>query len=69
MLLWGLKQKRLLRGQPIMMFSRDDLAIESVEDLVHFLPILVFIGLVAPFLIAAYTVGFVMDITGWLKSS
>lgn len=51
-----------------MMFSLDDLRIESVEDLVHFLPIVLFIGLVAPFLIAAYTVGFVMDVTGWLQT-
>lgn len=51
-----------------MMFTREDLAIESVEDLLHFLPIAVFLGLVAPFLIAAYTVGFVMDVTGWLRT-
>lgn len=51
-----------------MMFSREDLKIESVPDLLHFLPILVFVGLVAPFLIAAYTVGFVMDVTGWLQT-
>ncbi len=51
-----------------MMFSREDFRIESVEDFLHFLPIVVFLGLVAPFLIAAYTVGFVMDVTGWLAS-
>ncbi len=51
-----------------MMFSREDLAIESPEDLITFLPIVLFIGLVAPFLIAAYTVGFVMDVTGWLNA-
>jgi hypothetical protein len=51
-----------------MMFSREDLKIESVEDALHFAPIAVFLGLVAPFLIAAYTVGFVMDVTGWLKT-
>jgi len=51
-----------------MMFSREDLQIESFEDFITFLPILVFVGLVAPFLIAAYTVGFVMDVTGWLKT-
>lgn len=51
-----------------MMFSRDDLRIESVEDLIHFLPIVLFLGLVAPFLIAAYTVGFFMDVTGWLRT-
>ena len=52
----------------IMMFSREDFRIESVEDLLHFVPIVVFLGLVAPFLIAAYTVGFIMDVTGWLAS-
>ena len=51
-----------------MMFTRDDLKIDSIPDLIHFLPIVVFIGLVAPFLIAAYTIGFVMDVSGWLKT-
>lgn len=51
-----------------MMFSRDDLQIDSLEDLLHFLPIALLVGLVAPFLIAAYSVGFVMDKTGWLAS-
>jgi hypothetical protein len=50
------------------MFSREDLQVESFEDLITFLPILVFVGLVAPFLIAAYTIGFFMDITGWIKT-
>ena len=40
-----------------MMFSKDDFRIESANDLLHFLPILAFIALVAPFLIAAYTFG------------
>jgi hypothetical protein len=52
-----------------MMFSKEDLKIESVEELIQFLPIFIFIGLVAPFLIAAYKVGFVMDQLGWLKTS
>jgi hypothetical protein len=51
-----------------MMFSKDDFRIESANDLLHFLPILAFIALVAPFLIAAYTLGFVMDKTGWLAT-
>lgn len=51
-----------------MMFTRDDFRIDSVPDLLEFLPIVVFLGLVAPFLIAAYSVGFVMDVTGWLKT-
>jgi len=52
-----------------MMFSKEDFKIESASDLVQFLPIVIFLGLVAPFLIAAYTVGFVMDQTGWLNTS
>jgi hypothetical protein len=51
-----------------MMFSREDFQVESFEDLITFLPILVFVGLVAPFLIAAYTIGFVMDVTGWIRT-
>jgi len=51
-----------------MMFSREDLRIDSVQDVLHFIPIALFIGLVAPFLIAAYTLGFVMDVSGWLTT-
>ncbi len=51
-----------------MIFSKEDFKIESVEDLVEFLPILIFVALVAPFVVAAYKVGFVMDQLGWLKS-
>ena len=51
-----------------MMFSREDFRIESLEDLLMFLPIAPFVGLVAPFLLAAYGLGFVMDITGWLET-
>jgi hypothetical protein len=49
------------------MFSRDDFRVDDVGDFVEFLPVFIFIGLVAPFLIAAYTAGFVMDATGWLR--
>lgn len=51
-----------------MMFSSDDLKIDDLGDFLEFLPIAIFFALVAPFLIAAYTLGFVMDITGWLKT-
>ena len=47
-----------------MMFSREDFKVESMKDLLMFLPIAPFVGLVAPFLLAAYTLGFVMDVTG-----
>ncbi len=45
-----------------------DLKIESFPDFVGFLVILPFVALVLPFLGAAYTLGFVMDITGWLDT-
>lgn len=48
------------------MFTSEDFRIESVQDLVEFLPVAIFIGLIAPFLILAYTIGFVSDVVGWL---
>ena len=51
-----------------MQFTREDFQIESVSDLMLFLPIAPFIGLVAPFLLAAYTLGAVMDMIGWLET-
>lgn len=48
------------------MYSSEDLRVESVGDFMMFLPVVFFIGLVAPFLIGAYTLGFVMDVVGWL---
>ena len=51
-----------------MLFSKEDLKIEDPIELIEFLPIAVFIGFVAPFLIGAYTLGFVMDQIKWLDS-
>jgi hypothetical protein len=51
-----------------MMFSREDFRVENPVDVLHMLPILLLLALVAPFIIAAYTLGFVMDVTGWLTS-
>ena len=52
-----------------MQFSAKDFELpDDLGELVQFLPIAVFIGLVAPFLIAAYTLGGVMDILGWLET-
>jgi len=51
-----------------MMFSLEDLKVDSVEELLLFLPILPFVGLVAPFVLAAYGLGFVMDLVGWLET-
>ncbi|NRA63804.1 MAG: hypothetical protein HRU19_04940 [Pseudobacteriovorax sp.] len=49
-----------------MMFSSDDFKIDSVSEFLIFLPIVFFIGFIAPFLIGAYKLGFVMDKLGWL---
>lgn len=48
------------------MFTAEDFHIESLSDLLDFAPIFIFMGLVAPFLIVAYTVGFISDKVGWL---
>lgn len=50
------------------MFSREDFKIESIPDFLSHLIILPFIGLVAPFLLAAYVLGFVQEVTGWLDT-
>ena len=52
-----------------MMFTKEDFKVNSMAELVEFLPIVVFLALIAPFLIASYTLGFFMDKTGWLKTS
>lgn len=49
-----------------LMFSSEDFRIESVSEFLMFLPVAFFLGLVAPFLLLAYKIGFVMDVTGWL---
>jgi len=48
-------------------FSREDLQVESLPELLAFLPVLVFVGLVVPFLIAGYTLGFCMDMLGLIE--
>ena len=51
-----------------MLFSREDLQVESWSDFLAFMLILPFIGLVFPFLAAVYTLGFFLDKTGWLDT-
>ncbi len=51
-----------------MLFSKEDFKVTNVVELIEFLPILIFVGLVAPFLLAAYKLGFIMDMVGWLKT-
>lgn len=48
------------------MFTAEDFHIESFSDFLEFAPIFIFMGLVSPFLIVAYTVGFISDKVGWL---
>jgi hypothetical protein len=47
------------------MFKREDFVIDSWTDFLSFSLILPFVGLVLPFLITAYVVGFLMDVIGW----
>ena len=50
------------------MFSKDDFKVDSLSDLMSFLLVMPFVGLVLPFLLAAYTLGFLMDMVGWLET-
>lgn len=51
-----------------MIFSREDFRIDSFSEFLSFLLILPFVGLILPFIGAAYTLGFVMDVVGWLDT-
>jgi len=51
-----------------MLFSRDDLKIGDTEEFMEFLPIFIFIALIAPLVLVAYKLGFVFDKTGWLDT-
>lgn len=48
------------------MYTKEDLKIDSFGDFITFAPIFIFIALVAPFVIGAYSLGFVMNKVGWL---
>lgn len=48
------------------MFTSEDLRITSVADFFEFLPIFIFVAFVSPFLLVAYSVGFISDMVGWL---
>ncbi len=50
------------------MFQMDDFKIDSTGEFLSFCLVLPFVGLVLPFLLAAYTLGFLMDVVGWLDS-
>ncbi len=51
-----------------MMFSKDDFKITDPSEIIEIAPLFILLALVGPFLMAAYALGFVMDLTGWLKS-
>jgi hypothetical protein len=51
-----------------MLFSKEDFEVDSLGDFFAFLLILPFFFFILPFLGAAYTLGFIMDITGWLET-
>lgn len=51
-----------------MLWNEEDFKVESTPELMSFLVVAPFVGLVAPFLIGAWTLGFVMDKCGWLDT-
>ena len=50
------------------MFSREDFRVDSWSEFFAFLIVLPFVGLVFPFLAAAYTLGFFLDLFGWIDT-
>ncbi len=51
-----------------MIFKRDDLKIDSMGEFIPFMLIMPFVLLITPFLIAAYTLGLCMKLTGWIDT-
>ena len=50
------------------MFTREDFEIDSWGNFFSFLLVAPFVGLVLPFLLAVYTLGFFLDLSGWLDT-
>jgi hypothetical protein len=50
------------------MFSKNDFKVDSFSNLLSFMLVLPFVGLVLPFLLAAYTLGWCMDMVGWMET-
>lgn len=50
------------------MFSSDDFKVASMSEFFELLPVFLFLGLVGPFLLAAYSIGFFLDKAGMLES-
>ena len=51
-----------------MIFTRADLEVESIGELASFALVLPFVALVLPFLLSAYTLGWLLDQVGWLDT-
>lgn len=47
-----------------MMFSDEDFKIDCMSDFLRFLPIVFFLGLIGPFLLAGYGIGFALNALG-----
>ena len=47
------------------MFRKDDFELDSVKDMLSFSLISPFVGLMMPFLLAVYVLGFLLDVVGW----
>lgn len=52
-----------------MLFEKSDLQIKESDDFLEFAPVFIFIALIAPLVLAAYGLGFILDQTGWLDTS
>jgi len=52
-----------------MLFDKNDLQISDPQDFLEFAPVFIFIALIAPLVLAAYGLGFILDQTGWLDTS
>lgn len=50
------------------MYSKEDFNFDSFDDILEILIMAPFIGLCMPFILAAYTVGGVQDLLGWLDT-
>lgn len=52
-----------------MLFSKEDFEIGNPDEFTEFLPILIFLALIAPLVLVAYKLGFIFDKTGWLDTT
>ena len=60
---------QITKGSISMLFTKEDCKIDDLQDTLEFLPIVVFLALIAPLVLVAYKVGFILDQTGWLDTS